>query len=229
MDALVVPLLLIGVILFIGFSLMRSSLRQRRAGSMRLDEARDEIRQQMAAIANEILDFSYRTDLETDPKALEWFRSASGVYDRAELRLKQSGGFHELEELSKELDRARWELEAAEALIEGREPPPEPKDPTQRSSCFFDPTHKAATEFAEMQTPVGTRVVGVCADCAATLRKGSSPAPREITVAGKKVPAPQAPAAYGGGGFGALGPVSMLVPGGSGSVEMDWSRGRRRR
>ena len=229
MEALVVPLLLIGLILFIGFSLMRSSWRQRRAGTMRIGEAHDEIAAQLAAIANEILDFSYRVDLDAHPEAVGLYRSASETYDRAELRLKQADTFTELEELSTELDRARWQLEAAEALVEGRTAPEEPTDPAQRSSCFFDTTHKAATEFAEMRTPVGTRVVGVCTDCAATLRKGSSPPPREITVAGRKVPAPQAPAAYGGGGFGALGPFSMLVPGSPGTVEVDWGGGRRRR
>ena len=45
--------------------------------------------------------------------------------------------------------------------MEGRSPPPAPVD-DKPEHCFFDPTHGAGVEAAELKTPAGTRKVMVC-------------------------------------------------------------------
>ncbi len=210
----------------LGFVLWRNARRDREVLGERLAEARAEIEAQMAAVANEILEFSDRVDAESYPEAVKRFRRASEIFQGAEERLAGARGPADLAALSNELAKAKWELEAAEAIVEGREIPPAPTAETTR--CFFDPTHRAATEQALIETAAGSRQVWVCRDCAERLRRGERPQPRTVQVAGRRIPAAQAPRSYGGGGFDWLGAFSILVGGMSDSVPYDWGRPRYR-
>ncbi len=204
----------------LGFVLWRNSRRDKQALADRLAEARAEIEAQMASVANEILEFSDRVDTESYPEAVERFRRASEIFQAAEQRLSEAKGPADLEALSSELAKAKWELEAAEAIVEGRPVPP-PAEP-ERIRCFFDPTHRAATEQARIETAAGTREVWVCRDCADRLRRGERPEPRTVQVGGRPVPAAQAPRSYGGGGLDLAGVFSILVGGMADAVSYDW-------
>lgn len=208
----------------LGFVLWRNSRRDREALAERTAEARAEIESQMAAVANEILEFSDRPDADAHPEAVSHFRTASEIFQRAEDRLSEASSPAALAELSDELAQATWELEAADALIEGRQVPEPPTSEAAR--CFFDPTHRAATEEATLTTPAGTRTVRVCRECAERLRRGDRPEPRTVEVGGHRIPAAQAPRSYGGGGFDWLGAFSILVGGMSDAVGYDWGRPR---
>jgi hypothetical protein len=197
-----------------GIATAVSNLRTRRAFEQQrqrsLQEARQEVGAQVSTMANEILGLTDRVALteEVDPKARQLFGEATGTYQQAQDHLDRATTAPELEEVSDDLDRARWKIEAARALLEGREAPPEPAG---EEACFFDPTHGAGTDVARIDTAAGQREVRVCSYCAAKLRSGRTPEPRMIEVGGRRVPAATAPRSYGGGGLEELGDFSLIL------------------
>jgi hypothetical protein len=195
----------------IGFLLWRNSRRDQEARAGQLDEAKAELKGQLDVIANEILELSDRITMAENEAATAHFRAANDTYSDVFEAADSATGLAELESLSDRLDKSRWRLEASEALLEGREVPAEPED--RPAHCFFDPSHRAGVEEAEIRTPAGSKMVGVCRICAAKLERGETPKPRSINVGGRPIPAPQAPRSYGGGGLDWLSAFSILVGG----------------
>ena len=218
---LVFMVIIVGLI---GFMLWRNSRRAKDMAAGRVDEAKAELKGQLDVIANEILDLSDRVTVAENDEALAHFRTASDTYAEVTDASETAVSPADLEALSDRLDKARWRLEAAEALIEGRNVPVEPED--RPAHCFFDPSHRAGVEEAEIRTAAGSKMVGVCRECAGKLRKGETPTPRSINVGGRPVPAPQAPRSYGGGGLDWLSAFSILLGGRGNGVSYDLGRTR---
>jgi hypothetical protein len=205
---LAVGLGVVGVVTFAGW---RWRERRRREQSERLlTEAREEVRGQISALAEQILQLSDRVELAGNAEASGLFSDATAAYGQAQQELERVKAPQELERISDELDHARWQLEAVAASLDGREPPPRPE---REPACFFDPTHGAGTEEAVIDTPAGQKPVQVCKACAAKLEAGEAPEPRMIAVGGQQVPAPMAPRYFGGGGLGWLGDFAMILGG----------------
>ena len=217
----------VGVVGLIGFTVWRGGRRQKELQSSRLEEARTEIRHQMDVIADQIVKLADDPRTERSPEALAHYRGASDTFAEAESRLAAATTLAALAGLSDDLDRARWELEATTALMEGRDPPPVPVD-DKPEHCFFDPTHGAGVEEAEIQTATGTRKVMVCRRDAEMLRRGEAPVPREIPMGPQRVPAPQAPRSAGGSGLEWLDVFSVIVGGMGHGVGYNWPRQSRR-
>jgi hypothetical protein len=223
----------IGTILFVAliggiwWILRRNKRRRTEMVENRIETARAEIREQMSVIANEILEFSDRIDQDQHPEAVAHYRRASEVFKDAEERMEKARTEAELESLSDELDDARWEMAAADAIVEGRPVPPKP-EAEKPEPCFFDPTHGAGLEEATLQTKAGTRTVMVCRADAEKLRRGERVEPRSIDVGGRTLPAPQAPRTHGGRGMDWLDAFSIIV-GGMAGRGMDYRWGRPRR
>ncbi|HKX74058.1 MAG TPA: hypothetical protein VJR05_01575 [Acidimicrobiia bacterium] len=197
----------------------------RRRGQERedqLEQARAEIRSQMDHVANQILKMADDPRLVDNPPAEEHYRSASEVFRAAEERFAGVSDLTVLEDLSDDLDQARWELEAAQALIEGRSPPVKPAG-EKPSHCFFDPTHGAGVEEAVLNTPAGEKKVWVCRADAERLRQGQTPEPRTIPMGPSQVPAPRAPRSHGGLGLDWLDVFSVIVGGMGQGRSYDWT------
>lgn len=218
---------LLGLVAVLSFLSWRSRSKRASSSEMALEAAREEIRQQMAVVANEILEFSDRPDQDRDPDAVEHYRRASETFKAAEDRLASAVTGADLESLSDDLDVARWEMAAAMAIIEGRPIPEKPAD-EKPQPCFFDPTHGAGTEAAQLRTAAGERTVMVCSADAERLRRGERPEPRSIDVGGRRVPAAQAPRSSGGGGMDWLDAFQIAVGGMAGGADYHWGGGRRR-
>ncbi len=225
-GALIFLAIVIGVIALVVVATRRSAKQTKQAADRRLEEAKAEIRGQLDVIANEILDLADQVTLSERDQAEEYFRIASATYQQALDRLEGATNLAELERLSDQLDTTRWQLEAAEAVVEGRPIPPEPED--RPNSCFFDPTHRAGVEEAKIDTTAGSKVVSVCRECAAKLRRGEQPKPRDIMVGGRAVPAPMAPRSHGGGGFDWMGAVAIILSGLAQGASYDFGRRPRR-
>ncbi|MGZ8784141.1 MAG: hypothetical protein ACXW1Y_01065 [Acidimicrobiia bacterium] len=215
-----------GVIALVYFVSRRSAKQAKQSTERRLEEARQEISEQLDVIANEILDLADKVTLSENDQAEEYFRTASATYQQAQDQLDKATNLAELERLPDELDTARWQLEAAEAVVEGRPIPPEPDD--RPNSCFFDPTHRAGVEEAKIETAAGTKVVSFCRECADKLRRGEQPETRDIAVGGQRVPAPMAPRSHGGGGFDWMGAVAIILSGLAQGSSYDFGRRPRR-
>ncbi len=191
-----------------------SNLRTRRAFEEQrqrsLREARGEVGSQVSSMADEILALTDRVAIteDVDPEAQRLFSEATVTYQQAQDHLDRAQTSPELEGVSDDLDHARWKIEAARALLEGRGVPP---GPTTGQACFFDPTHGAGTDVARIDTAAGEREVRVCSYCATKLRSGQTPQPRMIEVGGRRVPAAKAPRSYGGGGYEGLDDFSVVL------------------
>lgn len=191
-----------------------SNLRTRRAFAEQrrrsLEEARQEVGAQVSSMATEIVDLTDRVAIteDVDPEARRLFAEATGTYQQAQDHLEHAQVAPELESVSDELDHARWKVEAARAMLEGRLPP---EEPALSQACFFDPTHGAGTDVARIDTAAGRREVRVCSYCATKLRSGQSPEPRMIEVSGRQVPAAKAPRSHGGGGLDWLEDFSLVL------------------
>jgi hypothetical protein len=218
----------VAIVGLIGFTLWRSGRRQKTAQASRLEEARTEIRHQMDVIADQIVKLADDPRTEKSPEALGHYRAASETFSQAESRLAAATTLAALEDLSDDLDQARWGLEATTALMEGRSLPPAPVD-EKPEHCFFDPTHGAGVEEAELKTPAGSRKVMVCREDAEKLRRGEAPVPRDLPMGPQRVPAPQAPRSAGGSGLDWLDVFSVIVGGMGQGVDYNWPRQSNRR
>ncbi|MDX1449853.1 MAG: hypothetical protein R3246_12410, partial [Acidimicrobiia bacterium] len=185
--------------------------------------ARAEIESQVAVVANQILELSDRPDLSANSEATGHFRRASEIFGSAEGRLAGASSTAEFAALADDLDDARWELAAAEALLDGR-PVPDRPEASHPDPCFFDPTHGAGVEEATLRTAAGDRPVRVCRADAERLRRGEHPEPRSVTVDGRAVPAPKAPRSHGGQGMDALDLFSIIVGGMGDGASYRWGR-----
>ncbi len=188
-------------------------------------EAKTEIRAQLDAMANTILEITDLVNASSDTQDDTYLREASATYTTADDSFAAANDLNALEALSDRLDEARWQLDAAAAIASGKPVPARPPK-EQRYVCFFDPTHPNATETAQITTPAGSQTVRVCAMDAEKLRRGTQPQPRMMDVGGRRIPAPMAPRSYGGGGLDWLDVFTILGGGTGQSQSYDWGGSR---
>lgn len=211
-------------ILLIWWLWRRQKRKSEEAQRRQVSEARTEIEGQLSAMANTILEITDHVSATETREDNEYLRQASATFNEANDAFPAAQDLATLEDLSDRLDEARWQLDAAQALAEGRPVPAEPER-EERHACFFDPTHRGPFEDAELRTSAGTKSVRVCRDDAERLRRGEEARPRMIEVGGRGVPASTAPRSHGGGGMGGLDLFSILVGGMGQARSYDW-RGR---
>ena len=225
-GGLTILLLIVGGGVLVVWLAMRSSKKaSRKRAEGDVASARTEIQAQLNSMANDILDLESSARLGGD-KAVEYFEAGASVYEKASEQFDKAATLDQLEALSDTLDEAAWQLDAAQAIVEGEPVPPKPQKEMAR--CFFDPTHRGPMVEATIDTSAGSKNVRVCRADADKLRAGKRPSPRMIDVGGRSVPAPQAPRSHGGGGFGGMDLLSILVGGASQALPDLLGRGRRR-
>ena len=223
---LIVMLVIIGgLVLLVWLAIRRGKKSGEASKSKQVAEARGEIRTQLDAMANILLEITDHVSASDTSQDDTYLRQASATYTEAEEAFDGASDLGALADLSDRLDEARWQLDAAAAIAVGKEPPPQPPK-EQRYQCFFDPTHPDATETAEITTAAGKQTVRVCKEDAEKLRRGAQPTPRMIDVEGRRVPAPMAPRSHGGGGLGWLDTFSILAGGAGQAASYDWGGSR---
>lgn len=214
-----------GMVLLVWFAVRKGKKSAVQGREKLIAEAKTEIRAQLDAMANTILEITDLVNASSDTQDDTYLREASATFTTADDSFAAANDLNALEALSDRLDGARWQLDAADAIVHGRPVPPRPPK-EQRYVCFFDPTHPNATETAQITTPAGTQTVRVCALDAEKLRRGTQPQPRMMDVGGRRVPAPMAPRSYGGGGFDWLDVFTVLAGGMGQGQSYDWGGSR---
>ncbi|HSR15217.1 MAG TPA: DUF6676 family protein [Gemmatimonadales bacterium] len=210
-----------GLVLIVVFVVRRQRKSAAAAAERSVDEARAEIKGQIDAMANTILEISDQVSLSESREDNQYLEQAGATFQAAGDEFEGARDLRSLEALSDRLDEARWQLDAATAISTGKPVPPRPEK-KERHVCFFDPTHRDATEEAEIRTPAGTQKVRVCREDAEKLRRGREPQPRMIQVGGRRLPAPMAPRSYGGSGLDWLDVFSVAVGGTAASQQYRW-------
>lgn len=213
----------VAVLGFFGWNIYKGRKRDKGAVLSRLEEARAGIREQVADVSNDILELSDRVATADNTEATEHFREGSaifsGVADSVETVPTEVG----LTKLSADLTEAEWSLEAAEAILDGRQIPEKPTD--RPVECFFH-AHRAGIEEADVKTSAGSKKVSVCRECGERLRKGEKPAASTVSVGGRRIPRNVAPKSYGGAGFDMMDAFEIFVAGGRGARYNNWGTGR---
>jgi hypothetical protein len=209
------------LILLVVWAVRRQRKSADKSQARAVEEARTEIKKQLDAMANVILEISDLVSASASKEDNRYLEEAGKTYTEAEESFGEATDLRRLEDLSDQLDEARWQLDAAAAIANGKPVPPKPKR-EERHACFFDPTHPGPFEDAQIETAAGTKTVRVCAADAEKLRRGQQPKPRMIEVGGRQVPAPAAPRSHGGGGFDWLDVFSVVVGGMGQARSYDW-------
>lgn len=217
---------LLVVVVIIGGFVWFAKRKGKQVDTAEVERARTEIRAQLEVVAHEIVEYEDEIDVSGNEAAIAHFRSANATYAAVSEKVEETENLLELASLNDEIDRARWELQAAQALIDGRDVPPKP-EPEKPTACFFDPTHKPGSEECTIKTSAGDKEVRVCRSCADKLERGERPEPRMIDVGGRRVPAAKAPRSHGGLGMGGLS-IFEVILGGLGALVAGRGGGARR-
>ncbi|NNE72314.1 MAG: hypothetical protein HKN26_01485, partial [Acidimicrobiales bacterium] len=234
----------LGLVAMLGFSWWgkRKAARQQEAN---LEQARTEAKAQLSAIAQFVYDLNDRISLGDDDGLKTEFATASGDYQQLSELVDEADTGPELAELADKVDTLRWKMEAFEARLEGREPPPRPAEPrsraehrddhdripissrgrsrSSRTACFFDPQHRPGVVPATVEMDRESVDVLLCRDCSRRLRDGQQPDPRYVNVGRRKVPAALAPLGYGGLGLLLASLFNVRTNDMTQGVAFDWS------
>jgi len=92
----------------------------------RVEEVKSEIEAQLSEAANDILELEDDVLLSDNEEAKDLYYAGSAAYSEFQERLAGATSLAQLDELAEGADLALWQLESADALIEGRERPPKP-------------------------------------------------------------------------------------------------------
>ena len=94
-----------------------------------LERVKAMAREKLAEIANDVIEMEDEVTLSDDSRVKDHYRKASATYTEALARVDESPGAQDMIEVIRELDMAIWELDAAEALLDGNPIPDQPKAP----------------------------------------------------------------------------------------------------
>jgi hypothetical protein len=110
------------------FWLMRRGKNQSvNAAAEQMAKARGVVQKQVDAVANDILDLEDEVRVANNAEIDEFYNAASATYRTITERLQQAETPAALVDLSNDLDVAIWQLDCAEALLDGKPKPPRPE------------------------------------------------------------------------------------------------------
>ncbi|HSJ85342.1 MAG TPA: hypothetical protein VLA91_16190 [Acidimicrobiia bacterium] len=112
------------------FSAMRNSWKKRAemAGS-ELEKVKAMAKAKLAEVANDIIEMEHEVELSDNAEVKSHYQSASATYAEALARTEKDPGPAEMLDVVRDLDVAIWELDVAEALLDGKPVPEKPKPP----------------------------------------------------------------------------------------------------
>ena len=125
-------LLLIAVVILIGVTRLalltwRRRRAERLADKTRIERTRAAIRQQRDAVSNDILELEDEVRAAGNEDALAHYRNATITYSAIVDEFETGDTPEELTNLAARLDTAIWQLDAAEAILDGNPLPPQPQ------------------------------------------------------------------------------------------------------
>ena len=125
-------ILLIGGVLFAVWYFASMRNRGRRTVE-KLGEVRGLARGKLDEVANDILEMEDEIAVSDDSQAKEHYQRASKMYAQAMEDVQAASTIPAMLEVSEELDLAIWELDCAEAILDGKPKPAKPEPPRPES------------------------------------------------------------------------------------------------
>jgi hypothetical protein len=125
-------LLLVAVVIVVGITVLalvtwRRRRDERLADKSRIERTRAAVRQQRDAVSNDILRLEDEVRASGNEDALAHYRNATIAYAAIVGEFETGDTAEELTNLAARLDSAIWQLDAAEAILDGKPLPPEPQ------------------------------------------------------------------------------------------------------
>lgn len=129
----VVPLITIGAVVVAGVLVYR--VYQSRTERSRIDKIEradvasltEQVEEMLAETANRILDVEGRPGLVASSEAGDHFQKAVSTFTSVDEGLGAATSTYRLRALVSQLDEALWRLDAAQAVLDGRDVPPRPE------------------------------------------------------------------------------------------------------
>lgn len=97
-----------------------------------LEKVRSMARDKLDEIANDIIEMEDEVDLSGNAEVKSHYQRASATYSAAVSEIEEVGSAEAMLDLVAKLDTAIWELDAAEALLDGKPVPPKPTIPESK-------------------------------------------------------------------------------------------------
>ena len=107
----------------------RSQKASATARAGRLEEFRNAAQEKLNAVANDILEMETEVTMSENPEVQQHYKSASAKYTEVVDKVGTVRDTEELLDLTYQLDIAIWELDVAEAYLDGKTPPKKPEPP----------------------------------------------------------------------------------------------------
>ena len=120
---------LAGVALLVYLAIRRASRQNADRALSELEKVRAKAREKLADIANDIIEMEDEVQLSESPEIMAHYQRASSIYTGTLALVESSPSAKEMIEVVRQLDLAIWELDAAEALLDGKPIPDKPKPP----------------------------------------------------------------------------------------------------
>jgi hypothetical protein len=198
----VIGLLIAGVVAFLVFR----AVRQRRRSQGELAEVKAAAHEDLIALAEDVQ--KLEQPVEANAQAKQEYTQALDSYDKASDSYDRVSRLRQLEGVTTALEEGRWHMSAAQAVLDGRDPP------ERRPPCFFDPRHGPSIRDVDWTPPGGApRKVPACEADAQAVERGTQPTSREVMTGGRMVPYWSAPPHFGpwaGGYFTPFGGTGFL-------------------
>ena len=133
----------------------------------------------LGALADELVDVTNLVDRSKDPRADTLLGDASACYERAEQAFDRAERTDDFAEITAQIGRGRFLLEAIRARLKAVTPS------DQMQPCFFDPAHGPAGRLVAWTPPGGDpRTVPVCDPDGDLVEDDVQPEPRKVVVSG---------------------------------------------
>jgi len=140
----IVPVIAAAAVLVIGVIAYRAyQFRQQRQRAERIEETdiaflEEKVESMLADMANRILEVEGHPGIAVTPEAGEYFHKAVATFVLVDEKLASAISVSQLRSLASQLDEALWQLDAAQAVLDGEELPartqsPEPVAPSTAS------------------------------------------------------------------------------------------------
>jgi hypothetical protein len=147
---------IVGGALLVFSAMRRGSRKQAELATAELEKVKTMARAKLAEIANDIIEMEDEVGLSDDPQVKTHYQQASTTYTEVLARTEATSSAREMIAVIADLDSAIWELDAAEALLDGKPVPEKPKAP-EPEPPQTDPSGPAAQPEATPDEGYGRR------------------------------------------------------------------------
>jgi len=115
-------------------------------------EVKELAKAKLAEVANDILEMEDEVSVTDNPEVKGHYQRASAMYAQAMEETETATSIAEMFEVSGDLDLAIWELDCAEALLDGKPKPPKPEPP--KAEPVLSPTPVEAQRVPTSIPPI---------------------------------------------------------------------------